>query len=60
VYVTGYDGWLRALELRSGKEAASLAVGASIFSSPAISGEAVYFGALDGRFFSVQAGVPAS
>jgi len=60
VWVTGYDGWLRALELRSGKEAAALAVGASIFSSPAVGTEAVYFGALDGRFFSVQPGAPAS
>jgi len=60
VWVTGYDGWLRVLELRSGKEAAALAVGASIFSSPAIGAEAVYFGALDGRFFSVEPRAPAS
>jgi len=44
----------------SGKEAAALAVGASIFSSPAIGAEAVYFGALDGRFFSVEPRAPAS
>jgi len=60
VWITGYDGFLRAVEWRTGKETASFPAGSSAFSSPAVAGDTVFFGGLDGRFFAVETGFPPS
>jgi len=54
VYVGSYDGYLYALDRKTGAMKWRYRTEKSVRSSPAVDDHAVYFGSMDSKFYAVE------